>query len=208
MALQQYDNYSMQRQFYFDHFQMQGEGPFVYEQFGIYLYIPDYIGIDYGYSLWPPGALFMFRPELQARINFLGAVGTNGYWQSYARRYNPYGSFTLDSSSRDMDVANIRDDWTSYMFRYEEHKRDVLNERRWASQMGALSYGVKEAYEVAEGLAVSFDIFDKAQGDLINEGNTALNGLATFAGYRQIQKALDKDLGSDPTLYDHFFLGR
>jgi hypothetical protein len=74
--------------------------------------------------------------------------------------------------------------------------------------MGALSYGVKEAYEVAEGLAVSFDIFDKAQGDLINEGNTALNGLATFAGYRQIQKALDKDLGSDPTLYDHFFLGR
>lgn len=204
IANQQYVNYFNQRSFYFDTFQRQGEGPFVSEQFGIPWYIPDYVG-NFNTGYFPPSAWYMFSPELVNRTQALGD-STQGYWMRYGARYSSIGAARLDNSSFGIDIASIYDDWNSYMNRYEEHKRDVFNERRWANRMGALSYGIKEAYEIAVGLATSFQVFDKAQGELVSEGNTMLNGLATFAGYRQMQSALDKSLGTDPNYATPFFL--
>lgn len=189
--------YQTQRNFYFNTFQQQGELPFANEQFGISFYTPDYVGAN-NVGYFPPGVWYLFSTELTNRTLSLGSTTLNGYWQEYAHRYAPFGLATLDASSYAMDLASILDDWNSYQNRYEEHKRDVFNERRWANQMGSLSYGVKQAYAVERGLATSFEVFDKAQGQLISEDSTLANGLATFAGYRQMHDALRKDLGTTP----------
>ncbi|MGB6976131.1 MAG: hypothetical protein WBE18_01545 [Gammaproteobacteria bacterium] len=204
LATNYFTLYQIQRDFYFSNFQIAGEAPFASEQFGIAFYTPDYTGTFHtGY--FPPGAWYLFNPTLTGRIAALGSVSVAGYWQGYASRYS-ISSLTLDSSSYAMDLASTNDDWNSYMNRYEEHKRDVFNERRWANQMGSLSYGVKEAYMVERGLATSFEVFDKAQGQLISEESTMANGLATFAGYRQMQTALRRDLGTIPEQGQNSFL--
>ena len=202
LASNYFNLYNAQRQFYFNNFQLNGEAPFATEQFGITFYSPDYVGVFHtGY--FPPGAWYLFNPELTNRLNFLGSTSVAGYWLKYANRYK---SPVEVSGTFDMEVASILDDWNSYMNRYEEHKRDVFNERRWANQMGSLSYGVKEAYTVERGLGTAFGDFDEAQGKLISADSTLLNGLSTFAGYRQMQQALRDDLGTVPDYQTSAFL--
>jgi len=200
LATNYFTDYQTQREFYFSNFQLSGEAPFATEQFGVIFYDPDYIGV-FNTGYFPPGAWYLFRPELANRLGALGDTFVDGYWQTFASRYTP-GGVTINqeiSGTFAVDVGSIRDDWDSYMNRYEEHKRDVWNEKRWADQMGSLSYGVKEAYSVERGLGTSFGVFDEAQGKLISADSSLVNGLATFAGYRQMQKALRDDLGTVPT---------
>lgn len=207
LATNYFNLYQTQRQFYYNHFQLSGEAPFATEQFGITFYAPDYIGVFHtGYL--PPGVWFLFNPQLTNRVTALGSTSIGGYWSSYASRYTPTtASVAFEvSGTFAAEVASILDDWNSYMNRYEEHKRDVLNERRWTSQMGSLSYGVKEAYTVERGLGTAFSDFDEAQGRLISADSTVLNGLATFAGYRSMQKALRDDLGTVPEYQNSSFL--
>jgi hypothetical protein len=205
ISISYYSHYYQLREFYFNTFETQGEGPFTYEQFSIPFYVPDYVG-TFRSGYFPPGAWYLFNSELSFRINAIGSNSVAGYWQGYARRYSPYGALTLDTSSYAMDLACVLDDWNSYMNRYEEHKRDVLNERRWASQIGALQFGTKEGYAIERGLATSFEIFDTAQGQLTSSLDTIANGLATHAGYRRMQEALENDLGTNPILMNNFFL--
>ena len=197
LATNYFNLYQTQRNFYFNNFQLSGEAPFATEQFGITFYTPDYVGANHvGYL--PPSAWYLFQPELTNRTSALGSISVNGYWQGYSSRFTPNGASVQQevSGTFAMDFAAILDDWNSYMNRYEEHKRDVFNERRWSNQMGSLSYGVKEAYTVERGLGTGFEVYDQAQGQLISADDTVLNGLATFAGYRQMQKALREDLGT------------
>lgn len=200
LATKYYNDYSAQRQFYFDNFQLQGEAPFATEQFGISFYIPDYVGL-FNTGYFPPGTWYLFGPQITLRKNVFGNTSA-GTWKRFADRY----AATQDTSSYIMDLASTFDDWSSYQNRYEEHRRDVFNERKWANEVGALSFGVKEAYIVERGLATSFADFDKAQGELVSEESTVANGLATFAGYRKMQKALELDLGTDPNYQEHSFL--
>lgn len=190
LAKNYYTLYKTQRDFYFNNFQVSGELPFVTEQFGVAFYGPDYGSTNHvGYL--PPSVGFLFYPQEANRIASLGSPTTAGYWSRYGSRY---GSSQEQAGSYFMDLASLVDDWSSYQFRYEEHKRDVLNERRWASQMGALSYGVKEAYNVESGLGTSFQVMDEAQGQLISQDSTIVNGLATYIGNKQARKALKEDL--------------
>jgi len=207
LATNYFNLYQTQRQFYFNNFQLNGEAPFATEQFGIVFYNPDYVGV-FNTGYFPPGAWYLFNPELTNRLLLLGSTTVNGYWRGYASRYTPYGNVIHQeiSGTFDMEVASILDDWNSYMNRYEEHKRDVFNERRWANRMGSLSYGVKEAYTVERGLGTAFADFDQAQGQLISADSTILNGLATFAGYRHMQKGIREDLGSVPDYQSPSFL--
>ncbi len=207
LAQNYFNLYQTQRNFYFNNFQLSGEAPFATEQFGIAFYSPDYVGV-YHNGYLPPGVWLFFRPQLTNRLASLGSTITNGYWQQFAERYTPSTASVIQeiSGTFAMEVANTLDDWDSYQNRYEEHKRDVLNERRWSSQMGSLSYGVKEAYTVERGLATGFEVYDEAQGQLISADNTVLNGLATFAGYKQMQKALNEDLGTVPDYQESSFL--
>ncbi len=198
LAQNYYNLYATQRNFYYTNFQANGEAPFATEQFGITFYTPDYVGVNHtGY--FPPGAWYLFNPVLTARDAALGNTVSFGYWQRYSQRYSPNGQASVEiSGTFAMERAAIFDDWNSYMNRYEEHKRDVYNERRWTDQMGSLSYGVKEAYTVERGMGTSFAQFDEAQGNLISADSSVLNGLATFAGYRRMQKAVREDLGTLP----------
>lgn len=205
LARDYYNDYYDQRNFYYTKFQIGGEAPFAAEQFGIQFYVPDYFGMD-NVGYFPPGVWFLFNPQLTNRKAMMGDASTEGYWKRFTERYSPnVASTVLDTSSYAIDTASIFDDWNSYMNRYEEHKRDVFNERRWANRMGTLSFGVKQAYSVERGLATSFDTFDKAQGEIVSEVNTIANGLATFAGYRQMQGALQKELGTSPAYTGTFF---
>lgn len=198
LAVNYFNDYQAQRNFYFNNFQLSGEAPFATEQFGVAFYAPDYVGV-FNTGYFPPGAWYLFNLFLPNRVTALGSTSVAGYWQQYARRYTPSGgTVSLEiSSTFAMETAEILDDWNSYLNRYEEHKRDVFNERRWANQMGSLSYGVKEAYTVERGLGTAFWTFDEAQGQLISADASIGNGLATFAGYRQMQKAIRDDLGTD-----------
>lgn len=208
LANSYFNDYQSQREFYFNTFQQHGEAPFNTEQFGISFYSPTYGTTFYTGSVFPPSAMYLFGPELLNRVAALGAVNTDGTWFRFGSRYTVLSDPNTQevTGSFGMDVADIRDDWYSYMFRYEEHKRDVFNERRWADQMGSLSYGVKEAYAVEREMGTSFEVYDKAQGQLISADDTLLNGLATFAGYRQMQKDVKADLGTLPNYQDSSFL--
>jgi hypothetical protein len=213
LASNYFNDYQAQRNFYFSTFQASGEAPFATEQFGVPFYAPDYVGHNSAFyggptGYFPPGAWFFFNTVLTNRIGAIGSSSAFGYWQRYASRYTANGnSINLENSSTfAMESASIVDDWNSYMNRYEEHKRDVWNEKRWADQMGSLSYGVKEAYTVERGLGTAFWQFDEAQGQMISADATLGNGLATFAGYRQMQKSLREDLGTVPDYQDNAFM--
>lgn len=209
LAQNYFNDYQSQREFYFNTFQLSGEQPFNTEQFGISFYSPTYTATFYTGSVFPPSAMYLFNPQIFNRRAALGDnVSVQGTWYRFAERYSPLNATNIQeaSGSFGMDVADIFDDWFSYMFRYEEHKRDVFNERRWADQMGSLSYGVKEAYAVEREMGTSFEVYDKAQGQLISSEDTVLNGLATFAGYRQMQKDVKADLGTLPNYQDSSFL--
>ena len=208
LAQNYFNDYQSQREFYFNVFQTQGEAKFNTEQFGIPFYSPTYAATFYTGSVFPPSAMYLFNPQIYNRKAALGAVDTDGTWFRFGSRYAILNDPNTQevTGSFGMDVADIFDDWFSYMFRYEEHKRDVFNERRWANQMGSLSYGVKEAYAVEREMGTSFEVYDKAQGQLISADDTLLNGLATFAGYRQMQKDVKADLGTLPDYQDSSFL--
>jgi hypothetical protein len=201
LAQNYYNMYQTQRQFYFNVFQNGGELPFANEQFGIAFYSPDYLGVD-NIGYFPPGAFYLFNQELSVRGGFLGAT-----IERYNSRYAPGSGGSIENSlTFNMETANIADSWIDYMNRYEEHKRDVFNERRWANRMGSLSFGVKEAYTVEQGLATSFYEFDQAQGNLVSSENSILNGLATFVGDRVSQRNLRNELGTVPNYQTSNFL--
>ena len=189
LANNYYADYSVMRNFYYNTFQQQGELPFTNETFGLAFYAPDYIGVNnVGYL--PPGAWYLFNPELVSRTANITA--TQG---RYGSRY----SAPLEvAGSAPMDVASITDDWNSYMNRYEEHKRDVFNARWWASRMDALSYGNKEAAMTERGLATSFAVFDNASGELESNINSIGNGLASYRNYVNTVKDLSKDFDNVP----------
>lgn len=190
LARDYYDLYKTQRNFYYNTFQNTGEAPLTAEVFGVAFYTPDYAGSTPASSLyWYP----QFLNTLQAYIPFIISRHNDMFTAPHT---------TLPSLA--VDLAEVNDDWRSYMFRYEEHKRDFLNETRWAQQMDALSYGVKEAANVERGLATSFEGFDKAAGEISGSLNTLGNGLATYTSYN---KALDSywNVVSNPSRSNYAF---
>ncbi len=227
IAKDYYHKYKAQRDFYYSTFQQNGELPFNTEQFGIIFYGPDYVGQTSAYydalqplvamGYFPPGVWNWFNPELaNRRAQFVqrdGAGNPNfGYWYRKAQMYSPnysaiFGLITTDQSqSSYIDMASINDDWNSYQNRYEEHKRDIFRERRWAGQMGSLAYGVKEAYAVEAGLGASTQNFDEAHASLMSEFNSISDRLSTSAAFNSMQKALREDLGSVPDYQKSYFL--
>jgi hypothetical protein len=208
LAQAYFNMYQTQREFYFNTFQNSGELPFSNEQFGIQFYAPDYVGLD-NTGYFPPGVWWLFNQIAPTRISV--SASTPSY---YSSRYTPdfqtpatelQPSATY-SQTYAVETAEIMDDWNSYFNRYEEHKRDVFNERRWANRMGSLSYGVKEAYAVERELGTSFAVYDKAQGELTSEYDTVLNGLATSFAYSRMQKSVRENLGVVPQYQQNSFL--
>jgi hypothetical protein len=84
-----------------------------------------------------------------------------------------------------LDRAAIIDDYATYLFRYEEHRKDVYDERTWEWQNQALNFGVKQASVVESGLAMSFKFLDEAEGNMADWFATQSNGIAKQSAYRQ-----------------------
>jgi len=178
LARDYYNLYKDQRDFYYNTFQQNGELPFANEQFSVAQYNPDYVGL-FNAGILPPGALYIFKPIYNnRRVNFI-----SGAISRHARMYNAQ---VEQSTSLEVDLACTYTDWFSYQFRYEEHKRDVFNERRWANQMDALSYGIKEAATVERGLATSFNAMDEASTKLGNSFAVLGDGYALYKNRKNV----------------------
>lgn len=169
-----YDLYKDERDFYYNVFQQTGEGPLNAEVFAEPFYTPEYAGV------LNTSSLFYFNPWLaNLKTNFPETLARKH------RMFNVPDINFINFPSLATDMAAIDDDWKSYMFRYEEHKRDVLNERRWTHQMDSSAYGVKAGAQATEGLATSFRVFDDANGQLVSSVASLGNGLATYNAYNR-----------------------
>lgn len=177
LANNYYDLYQEQRNFYYNNFQQNGEAPLVTELSAIPFYVPDYSGVSGASSI------YYFAPELAFQLGNFTPTFTN-----HLRMFNSADLSPVVPSA--VALAEIADDWDSYYFRLEEHKRDVYNARRWEQEMDALAYGVKTAANVERGLATSFMYFDEANGQLNSSINSIGNGFFAYQGYRKEVKEL------------------
>ncbi|MGH7744025.1 MAG: hypothetical protein ACREQ5_04295 [Candidatus Dormibacteria bacterium] len=192
--------YDTQRQFYYNNFQINGEAVLNTDVFGTAVgqhgsfYVPNYDG-----SL-PTSSLSQFYPQFFAVSN---NISKDIFYKSRMYETNviqvPFSSYQFYTNFN-IEQSEIQDDWYSYFFRYEEHKRDIYNERRWVEQIDSLSYGVKEAAQVERGLAVAFTLFDDANAGIVSALNTTANG---YFGYLATSKQM-KELMETPKA-DHIF---
>lgn len=170
LARDYYRLYQDQRLYYYNNFQLHGEAPLNSEVFAIPFYIPDYVGVT------PGSSLYYFSSEL----NFQKA----NFAPSFANHLRMFNSQDMSPAvPSDVDLAEITDDWNSYYFRYEEHKRDAHNARRYAQMMDSSAYGVKEGASIERGLAASFQQFDEANGQLVSSVNHAADGYFGYSAY-------------------------
>lgn len=185
LANDYFDLYQHQRQFYYSNFQLNGEAPINFELFGVPFYVPLYNGalVYVSNGVITNSSLFYYNAE----ETFLVTNFTETF-QNHLKMFN--SADLTPKVPRDLDFAEIGDDWRSYFFRYEEHRRDVYNARRYEQQMDSLSYGVKEGAMVQRGLATSFERFDSANGELTGSINSLANGYFGYTAYRKEAKEL------------------
>lgn len=194
LANNYYKLYRDQREFYYTNFQTNGEAPLTTQVFDNPLAGNGQAGI-------------LYQPEYVNESNVIGGFTVhdfsgnqdflNGDW--WDRHANFYGVRALRNTVyRDafggilagnaepigIDIAASIDDGTNYLYRYEEHRKDVYDERTWEWQNQALNFGVKQANVVQSGLATSFKFLDDAAEGMSDFFATQSNGLAMQSGYK------------------------
>lgn len=186
LANDYYHLYRDQRNFYYNTFQQQGELPFTNEQYNTPFYVPlyDASGTWVNNGVTTHSSLYYYRPQAQQEANV--------YATTFFNHLKMYNSNFLVNVPALFEISEISDDWATYFYRYEEHRRDVYNARRYAQQMDALSYGVKEGTQIERGLATSFAQFDEAQGRMVSALDTSVDDIFAYTAYRrQIHEALE-----------------
>lgn len=185
LANDYYDLYKGQRDFYYNNFQAAGESPFNAQVYATPFYVPLYdpSGVYTNNGTTLNSSLFYYTAEVTTLAN--------NFTETFRNHLRMFNSDDLSPNvPTSIDLSEIGDDWLSYMFRYEEHRRDVYNARRYEQQMDSLSYGVKEGAMVERGLATSFLTFDEAQGQLVSSVNTLADGYFGYSAYRKEVKEL------------------
>lgn len=185
LANNYYDLYKEQRNFYYNNFQAAGELPFNTELYAVPFYVPLYdpsgTYLNNGTTL--NSSLFYYTNEVN--------IVANNFTETFQNHLRMFNSGDVNPAVPTfIDLSEIGDDWLSYMFRFEEHRRDVTNSRRFAQNMDSLSYGVKEGAMVERGLATSFLVFDEAQGQLVSSINTLADGYFGYSAYRKEVKEI------------------
>lgn len=185
LANNYYKLYKEQRDFYYNNFQAAGEGPLNAELYAVPFYVPLYdpsgTYVNNGTTL--NSSLFYYTNEVN--------IVANNFTETFQNHLRMFNSADINPAVPTfIDLSEIGDDWLSYMFRFEEHRRDVTNVRRFAQQMDSLSYGVKEGAMVERGLATSFLVFDEAQGQLVSSVNTLADGYFGYSAYKKEVKEL------------------
>ena len=118
----------------------------------------------------------------------------NGWWNTHANMYNdiaynysndPRGFNTTVGEPVALDKAATLADYENYLYRYEEHRKDVYDERTWEWQNQSLNFGVKQASIVESGLATSFKFIDVSMNNAADFFGTQANGLLRQKSFRK-----------------------
>src|SRR5579872_2263611 len=116
------------------------------------------------------------------------------WWVNHANMYNDtnfiygldaYGANIAIGSPSDVDNAAKLDDFDTYLYRYEEHRKDVYDERTWEWQNQVLNFAVKQASVVESGLATSFKFLNSATNTMADFFATQANGVSKYAAFRK-----------------------
>lgn len=198
LASNYYDLYNDQRQFYYSNF--QGGSGFETQFTNQVFFNP----------LQPNGlAGNVYIPQYADQASVILTQQYNNpnfvadWWKTHA---NMYGSQQVDGtvaysrfySERDeIDYEALIVDSANYLYRYEDHRADVYNERTWEWQNQALNAGVKQASIAQSGLATSFKFLDEASGSLADVFATQANGLATYSSYRTAEAGTSAGLAAN-----------
>lgn len=187
LANDYYHLYRDQRDFYYNNFQLSGEEPLTNELYGVPFYVPLYTtsGTWVQNGVITYSSLSYYRPQAAFQADTV-------YGTSFLNHLNMFNTLAQPLVPALFELSEISDDWATYFYRYEEHRRDVYNARRYAQNMDVLSYGVKEGAQVARGLATNFSVFDEAQGHLVGAMNASLDDIGTGIGYtKQLRELLE-----------------
>ncbi len=191
LAKKYYNMYDGERQWYYDNFQ-DGGSDSAYTERGLLNYVMTtplagngQFGIGY-------------VPQYAAQRNKVislasNRVGIDKWWGNHASMYSspqftlgytPTGSLGSVGEPLSLEYEAIVADNTSYMYRYEEHRRDVYDERTWEWQNQALNFGLKQGNITQTGLATSFKFLDETSMGLSDWMATQANGLMLRDKYR------------------------
>lgn len=166
-----YDLWKEQRDYYNTTFQLGVEAPLAAEVFAIPIRALDYsaqAGTIYNAQTGPLGGR-------------AGDIG--GWWDRHAAMYNT----TRDATITELvpDTARLQSDWANYLFRFEEHTTDVMNDIRWDRRLVVHNVGIKQGTAISAALATSFSIYERAIDGMGDQFASLANGAAAYAGYRK-----------------------
>lgn len=171
VARDYYRLYDRQKQFYYQTFQYGIEAPLAQEVFAI-----PYLMLDY-------------NKQIDTLINgdsgVFGGESTDaeGWWTRHARMYATNRDMRI--SELEPDMARLKSDWANYLFRFEEHYNDTMNDIRWNKRLAVHNVGLKQGTAVTAGLATAFSAYEDAMGRTGDMLATMANGAASYSGYRR-----------------------
>lgn len=168
-----YDLYAHQKAFYYAVFQNGVEAPLAAQLFGVPFHALDYAG----------QAATINDPQTGAFGGNAGDIGA--WWMRHANMYNaipdPYITELLP------DITLLKSDWGNYLFRYEEHFKDILDDIRWNGRLAMHNIGLKQNTAVSAALATGFGKYEDEIDDTADVFSAMGNGAAAYAGYRRRQ---------------------
>lgn len=203
LASDYYDLYKTQRDFYYNNFANYNNGnPIGFEA--------EYTNQVFDNPLLPQGqsgTLYQpqYVPQNALVSNFADPLSSpNFYKEWWLNHTNMYGDIELNETNGspigwepdEIDLQATISDFSTYLDRYEEHRKDVYDERTWEWQNQALNFSVKQASVVQSGLATSFGFLDEASGGLADWFATQANGLSTYSSYRKAESGASAALAA------------
>lgn len=167
------DNYNLwkeQRDYYFNTFQIRVEVPLAAEVFAVPVKALDYSA----------QVATIYDTQTGALGGQAGDIG--GWWDRHAAMYN-----TVRGPITELvpDIARLQTDWANYLFRYEEHTTDMMNDIRWERRIAVHNIGIKQATAISAALATSFNAYENAIDGVGDQFATLANGAAAYSGYKK-----------------------
>lgn len=108
---------------------------------------------------------------------------TGGWLTRHAQMYSTNQDPII--TSMPADRIRIESDWANYLFRFEEHYTDIMNDIRFNRRLGVHNIGLKQGAYVSAALSTAFGNYEDALDGTADALSATGNGAAAFSGYRQ-----------------------
>jgi hypothetical protein len=183
VAKDYYQLYAQQRYFYQVVFQYGVEAPLIDEVMSIPSRRYDYNAqlLTVFDDLTGPLAGFDMDTFESHNPNVSGDTG--GWWTRRAQMY--YADKDPIITALPADRARLESDWANYLFRFEEHYTDIMNDIRFNKRLGVHNIGLKQGAYVSAALSTSFGNYEDALDGTADSLSATANGAAAYSGYRQ-----------------------